>query len=194
MGPNTYGGTSLPMRTSDSRNTHATQKEAPILTSAAPLPALELVGPRSPLVRKLIEAYWGELETVSNYVASSTNRDGIHARQVSQCMREAIACNLDHAHRLAMRIKSVHGPVPGPDDFSARKLRLEAPADPNDSVSVLTAVIEAETAAIDRYWSIATLATEAYDWITQDLAIQLAREKEAHRQLLRSYLGELTES
>ena len=166
-----------------------------MLTSAAPrLPPIDLVGPRSPLVRKLTEAYWGELETVSNYVASSTNRDGVHARRISQCLREATACNLDHAHRLAMRIKSVHGPVPGPDDFSARGLRLEAPADAPDSVSVLAALIEAQTAAIDRCWSIATVATEAYDWATQNLAIQLAREKESRRQLLQSYVGELTAS
>ncbi len=131
---------------------------------------------------------------MSNYVASSTNRDGIHARRIALCLRDAIACNLDHAHRLAMRIKSVHGPVPGPADFSARELSLQAPAHPHDSVSVLTAMIEAETAAIDQYWSIASLATDAHDWITRDLAIQLAREKDAHLGSLQSHLGELTDA
>lgn len=131
---------------------------------------------------------------MSNHVASATNRDGIRARHIAQRLREAIACNLDHAQRLAIRIKAVHGPVPGPADFIARELRLDAPADPHDSVPVLTAVVEAETAAIDRYWSISSVATDAHDRITQDLAVQLAREKEAHRGLLQSQLGELTDS
>ncbi len=166
-----------------------------MLTTPAPhLSASDLVGPRSALVRELTEAYWGEVETVSRYVASSTNRDGIRGPGIAQCLREGITCNLDHAHRLAMRIRSAHGRVPGPANFSAREFRLEAPADPHDSASVLTAVIQAETAAIDRYWSIATVATEAHDWITRDLAIRLAREKERHRELLQSYLGELTDS
>lgn len=131
---------------------------------------------------------------MSKHVASATNRDGIHARQIAQRLRELSTSNLDHAQRLAIRIKQLHGPVPGADDFFARELRIEAPAEPHDSVSVLRAVVEAESAAIDRYWRIAAVATEGGDWITQDLAIGLVREKEAHRDLLESYLGELTES
>jgi bacterioferritin len=131
---------------------------------------------------------------VSDYVVSATNRDCIRARRVAQCLRDAIACNLDHAQRLATRIKQLHGPVPGAEDFSARELCLAAPADPLDSISVLTAVLGAETAAIDRYGRIAAVATSAGDWITQNLAARLVREKEAHRELLRGMLAELAES
>jgi bacterioferritin len=122
-----------------------------MLTRAAPqLSANDLVGPRSALVRALTAAYWGELETVSKHVASSTNRDGSHARRIAHCLRDAIACDLDHAQRVATRIKQLHGTVPGPDDFSARELCLDEPAEPQDSVSVLTPVVDAETDAIDR--------------------------------------------
>jgi bacterioferritin len=152
------------------------------------------VGPRSALVRELTAAYWGELETVSDYVVSSTNRDCIRTRLVAQCLRDAIACNLDHAQCLATRIKQLHGPVPGPDDFSGRELRLAGPAEPHDNISVLTAVLGAETAAIGRYARIAAAATNAGDWITQNLAARLVREKEAHRELLRGNLAELAES
>jgi bacterioferritin len=166
-----------------------------MLTRAAPdLPASELVGPRSALVRKLTEAYWGELETMSKYVASATNRDSIHAPRIAQRLREAITSNLDHAQRLAIRIKQLHAPVPGPGDFSARQLSLRAPAEPDDSVSVLNGVVKAETAAIDRYRGIVALASEAADWITEDLAAHLIREKDTHRHSLQTYLAELTET
>jgi bacterioferritin len=172
-----------------------THQEAQILTTAAPhLPAGDPVGPRSALVRKLTEAYWREVETVSSFVASATNRDGIRARPIAQCLREAIVCELDHAQCLAIRIKQLHGPVPGPDDFTARKLFLRPPAGPLDSISALTAVIEAETAAIDRDRAIAAVASNAGDWIMQDLAIQLMQEKQTHRRSLQSYVAELAKS
>jgi bacterioferritin len=170
-------------------------QEAHIPTTAAPhLPASDPVGPRSALVRTLTEAYWRELETVSSFVASATNRDGIRARPIARCLREAIASELDHAQRLAIRIKQLHGSVPGADDFTARKLYLRPPAEPLDSVSVLTAMIEAETAAIDRDRAIVAAASDAGDWITQDLAIQLIQEKQSHRRSLQSYVAELAKS
>ncbi|MGN6871547.1 MAG: ferritin-like domain-containing protein [Solirubrobacteraceae bacterium] len=153
-----------------------------------------LVGPRSPLVRELTAAYWDELEAVSKYSASAINRDGIRARESGGYLRDALTSHLDHAHRVAIRIRQLHGRVPGADEFLARELRLEPPRDPHDTVSVLTTIVEAETRAVDRYWSIAAIATDARDWITQDLAIQLAREKEGHRQLIQTHLGELTDS
>jgi bacterioferritin len=152
------------------------------------------VGPRSALVRELTAAYWGELETMSDYVLSATNRDCIRTRLVAQCLRDAIACNLDHAQCLATRIKQLHGPVPGADDFSVRELRLAEPAEPHDNISLLIAVVGAETAAIARYGRIAAVATSAGDWITQNLAARLVREKETHRELLRGNLAELAES
>ena len=72
------------------------------------------VGPQSALVGCLTDAYWGEIQTVSMYVMSSTNRDGIRAPGSGESLREAIACNLDHAQRLATRIKQLHGPFRAP--------------------------------------------------------------------------------
>jgi hypothetical protein len=40
----------------------------------------------------------------------------------------------------------------------------------------------------------AAVATDARDWITQDLIVQLAHEKEAHRLALEDYLVKLAES
>lgn len=172
-----------------------TQKEGPVLTRAAPHHSVnELVGPRSALVRKLTEAYWAELETAATYLASSTNREGITAGRIARRVCDAITSNLVHAQRLAVRIKQLHGPVPGPDDFSARQLALGPPAEPHHNASVLEGAIEAATAAIARYQGIVAVAPEAADWVTRDLAVQLIREKETHRQSLQGSLVELGES
>lgn len=112
--------------------------------------ATELAGPRSALVRILTEAYRGEIETVSKNDLSCTNRDGIRAERIASCMREAIGCDLDHAHRLAARIRRLHGPIPGPADFFDRPIYLTVPADPFDNVSALAGLIEAETTAVER--------------------------------------------
>lgn len=166
-----------------------------MLTRAAPHNSVnELVGPSSALVRNLTEAYWAELETAATYLASSTNRDGIAAGRIARRVRDAITSNLDHAERLAVRIKQLHGPVPGPDAFSARQLAVGSPAEPHDSASVLEGVIDAAAAAIARYQGIVAVAPEAADWVTRDLAVQLIREKETHRQRLQGSLAELAES
>ena len=167
------------------------RRRLPILTRAAPhLPATHLVGSGSLLVRKLTEAYWAEVESAVTYLASSTNRDGIRARRISEGLREVITSNLDHAHRLALRIRQLHGPAPGPDDFLARQFVLRPPAPPDEHISVLEEVFATETAAIDRYRGIVAVASEAADWVTQDLARQLIRDKESHRQWLRAYLAD----
>ena len=147
------------------------------------------VGPRSALVRRLTDAYWGEMQTVTTYVMSSTNRDGISAPYIGRSLREAIASNLDHAQRLAARIKQLHGPVPGPDGFATRAFRLRPPQDTVDHHSVLSGVIEAEAAAISRYRRIVATLDPA-DWVTRDLLTRLMREKRAIRQQLESHLAD----
>jgi bacterioferritin len=166
-----------------------------VLTRAAPHHfASELVGPRSALVRKLTEAYWAELETAAAYLASSTNRGGMSGGRVARRVRDAITSNLDHAQRLAVRIKQLHGLVPGPDDFWVRELALGPPAEPHDDASVLEGAIEAATAGVARYQGIVAAAPEASDWVTRDLAVQLIRDKENHRASLQGSLAEVAES
>jgi bacterioferritin len=146
------------------------------------------VGPRSDLVRLLTDAYWGELQTVSAHVMSSTNRDGIRAPHIGGALREAIANNLDHAQRLAVRIKQLHGPVPDSDGFATRALRLRPPEDALDHRSVLSGVIEAEAAAINRYRRVVATLDPA-DWVTRDLLTRLIDEKRSIRHRLESHLA-----
>lgn len=166
-------------------------KEAHMLTltrSASDAPPTDLVGPRSALVSELIGAYWHEIETVSDHVASSTNRDGISGERIARSVREAVASDLEHAEQVAVRIRRLHAPAPSRDEFVTRQPSLRPPAEPLDNVSLLTGLIEAETAATRRYRRVAAAASEARDWVTQDLAKRIIREKEIHCQSLGSLL------
>lgn len=156
--------------------------------SASDASTADLVGPRSDLVSELIAAYWHEIETVSNHVASSTNRDGINGERIARSVRQAIASDLEHAQRVAVRIRRLHAPAPSRDEFVTRQPRLRPPAEPLDSFSLLSGLIEAETAAIKRYRRIAAAASEAHDWVTRDLTKRIIREKEIHRESLGSLL------
>jgi bacterioferritin len=159
-----------------------------ISRSASDAPTTDLVGPRSALVRELIAAYWHEIETVGNYVASSTNRDGVSAESIARSVRDSVASDLRHAQQVAGRIRRLHAAVPNPEEFVTRQPRLRPPAEPVDNFSVLGGLIEAETSAIERYRRIAAAASEARDWVTRDLAARIMREKESQRQALGSLL------
>lgn len=190
MGSNPDRNWTLPVRISNAiTQTHTAEGRA-MLTRTEPKSHAHVtdpVGPQSALVRLLTDAYWGEIQTVSTYVVSSTNRDGIRAPHIGRSLREAIASNLDHAQRLAVRIKQLHGPVPGTDGLPTRAFRLRPPEDAFDHPSVLSGVIEAEAAAIRRYRRIvATL--DPGDWVTRELLTQLIREKRTLRQQLERHL------
>jgi bacterioferritin len=55
---------------------------------------------------------------------------------------------------------------------------------------VVTGVIDAEQAAIDHYRKIIRGA-EGNDWVTQDLAIRLLADEEAHLRRFQGHLSEL---
>src|SRR5690349_15192126 len=122
-----------------------------VTRSASDAPTTDRVGPRSALVRELIAAYWHEIETVSNYIASSTNRGGVRAESIARSISDAVASDLRHAHQVAVRIRRLHAAVPNPEEFATRQPRLRPPAGPLDNFSVLGGLIEAETSAIERY-------------------------------------------
>lgn len=151
--------------------------------------AMDLVGPESALVRELTAAYWHELQSVTDHLASATNRDGVRGERIAGTIHEVMSADLKHAQQVAIRIAQLSGAQPSPDEFAAQKLHLRAPADPHDHSSALRSLIEAEATALERYRRIAAVATEAYDWVTQRLADQIVREKVVHRDSLESLLA-----
>ena len=71
------------------------------------------------IVTELIRAYWMELETVLNFIANSTNLDGVRAEEIKKSLAADVQEELTHATQLANRIKTIDGKVPGSFDFKA---------------------------------------------------------------------------
>ena len=143
----------------------------------------------SEVIEELTTAYWMELETVQNYLANSTNLDGVRAMEIKESLSGDVGEELSHAQQLAKRIHVLGGMVPGSKQFSARQSTLQPPSDSADVVSVIKGVIDAENAAIEQYDKIIKL-TDCFDFATQDLCIDLLRDEQEHR---REFLGFLAE-
>ena len=130
-----------------------------------------------------------ELETVMNYVANSTNLDGVRAEEIKKALALDVPAELGHAQILARRLKEIGGIVPGSKGFVAAQNSLQPPAKSTDVAAVIKGVIAAEQAAIEQYNKIIRLC-EGDDYVTQDLCITNLADEEAHR---REFVGFLTE-
>jgi len=145
---------------------------------------------REQIVELLKQAYFGELETVINYVTNSTNPDGLRAQEVRESLTKDVQEELAHAQQFAARIKELYGVVPASVDFVAQQQALAPPADQTDLAHVVKGVIEAETSAIELYNKIIEL-TEEVDPVTNDMAVAILRDEEGHRRLFEGFLREL---
>lgn len=144
---------------------------------------------RNQIIDELTVAYRMELETVMNYLANSTNLDGVRAEEIKKSLAADITAELGHAQTLARRIKTLGGQVPGSLALKWDQRSLQPPQDATDVVTVIRGVIEAEEGAIQQYTKIIKLC-EGTDYVTQDLCIQLLGDEEEHR---REFVGFLTE-
>ncbi len=100
---------------------------------------------------------------------------------------------MGHAQRLGERIKQLGGSVPGSIGLKMTQKSLAPPEDPTDVVGVIRGVLQAEEEAIVHYRSIIKL-TDGEDYVTQDLAITLLGDEEAHRQQFEGYLKEYSKT
>lgn len=142
-----------------------------------------------PVVQLLKRAYAMELETVANYLAASVNLDGIRAQEVARALAADVGDELGHARALAERLKQLDAIVPGSQDLERDQHTLQPPADQADVVHVIRGVLDAEEAGIAVYRELID-ETDGTDWVTQDLAISLLADEEAHRRLFRGFLRE----
>ena len=78
---------------------------------------------REEVVGMLTVAYCMELETVMNYLANSTNLDGVRAEEIKKSLAADITEEIGHATQLAQRIKQIGGLVPGSGSVSIDKQR-----------------------------------------------------------------------
>jgi bacterioferritin len=144
---------------------------------------------RAEIIANVKKAYMMELETVMNYIANSTNLDGIRADEIAESLREDIKEELGHARTLAGRLKVLHELVPGSKQLKFDQDALQPREDQCDVVSVIHGVIEAEDAACKQYQKIIELC-DGVDYVTQDVCIKLLGDEEEHRRVFEGYLKE----
>lgn len=144
---------------------------------------------RQQIIEELKVAYWMELETVMNYIANSTNLDGVRAAEIKTALAADVTEELLHAQTIGRRIKTLGGKVPGTKEFVAQQEMMQPPADNTDLVAVIKGVIAAENSAIDQYTKIIKLC-DGVDYVTQDMCITALSDEEEHR---RDFMGFLTE-
>lgn len=141
------------------------------------------------IIDELTVAYFMELETVMNYIANSTNLDGVRAEEIKKSLAADVTAELGHAQQLADRIKTIGGKIPGSQCFKAGQTTLQPPQDSTDVISVIKGVIEAEDKACAQYNKIIKLC-DGFDYVTQDLCVTLLGDEEQHRREFRGFLME----
>ena len=144
---------------------------------------------RERIVELLTKAYWMEIETVMNYIANSTNPDGVRAQEIIEALESDIDEELGHARQFAARIKELWGVVPGSTAFRPQQGFLQPPTEQTDIVHVIKGVIEAEKGAIGHYNTLIE-ACDDVDWATQDMVIGILRDEEQHLRLFEGFLRE----
>lgn len=139
------------------------------------------------VVELLQKAYFDEIETVMNYQTNAIVLDGVRAEEIKTSLQQDIQEELTHAEELGQRLKQLEARLPGSAEFTARQDSLQPPEDSTDVLSVIRGVLDAETDAIDTYRELIEAAEEANDPVTEDLAVRLLADEEAHRTEFRGF-------
>ena len=144
---------------------------------------------RERIVELLTKAYWMEIETVINYVANSTNPDGVRAQEIIESLADDVQEELGHAQKFATRIKELYGVVPGSLEFRPEQHALQPPEQQTDIVHVIKGVIDAERSGIAFYNELIEAADQV-DPVTQDMVVDILRDEQAHLRLFEGFLRE----
>ncbi len=141
------------------------------------------------IIDLLIESYNSEIETVMNYLANSVNLEGVRAEHIKESLESDITEELGHAQKLAKRIHTLGGVVPGSQSLKWNQKSLQPRKDTTEVKAVIEGVIAAEEDAIAGYRKLIE-ACDGVDYVTQDLAIELLGDEEEHRREFIGYLRE----
>ena len=145
------------------------------------------------VTRLLRKAYGDEIETVMNYQTNAIVLDGVRAEEIKESLQQDIQEELTHAEQLGQRLKQLDARPPGSADFVARQDSLQPPADSTDVLSVIRGVLDAEEDAIETYRALIDAAEAANDPVTEDLAVTILADEEAHRTEFRGFEKEYSE-
>jgi bacterioferritin len=129
----------------------------------------------------LRKAYSDEMETVINYQTNAIVLDGVRAEEIKESLQQDIQEELSHAEQLGQRLKQLGARPPASDEFVARQESLQPPEDSTDVLAVINGVLDAEADAISTYASLIDAAKAANDPVTEDLAVTILSDEEAHR-------------
>jgi bacterioferritin len=138
----------------------------------------------------LKDAYLDEMETVLNYQTNAIVLDGVRAEEIKESLQADIQEELGHAERIGQRLKQLDEQPPASGQFEASQHSLQPPEDSTDVVSVIRGVLDAEEDAIALYRDLVDAAEAANDPVTEDLAVELLGDEEAHRTEFRGFLKE----
>jgi bacterioferritin len=133
------------------------------------------------VIETLRKAYSDEIETVMNYQTNAIVLDGVRAEEIKESLQQDIQEELNHAEQLGQRLKQLGARPPGSDEFVARQDSLQPPEDSTDVLAVIRGVLDAEKDAIETYRGLIDAAEEANDPVTEDLAVTILADEEAHR-------------
>ncbi|WP_418286277.1 ferritin-like domain-containing protein [Halorubrum sp. DTA46] len=142
------------------------------------------------VVELLREAYADEIETVMNYQTNAIVLDGVRAEEIKESLKKDVQEELGHAEQLGQRLKQLDARPPGSAEFTARQDSLQPPEDSTDVLSVINGVLDAEEGAIATYRDLIDAAEDADDPVTEDLAVTLLSDEEAHRTEFRGFQKE----
>jgi len=139
------------------------------------------------VIELLRKAYGDEMETVMNYQTNAIVLDGVRAEEIKESLQTDIQEELDHAQQLGNRLKQLDARPPSSADFVARQDSLQPPEDSTDVLSVIRGVLDAEEDAISTYRDLIDAAEDADDPVTEDLAVTILADEEAHRTEFRGF-------
>ena len=142
------------------------------------------------VIELLQKGYSDEIETVMNYQTNAIILDGVRAEEIKESLQEDIHEELDHAEQLGLRLKQLGARPPSSTDFTANQQSLQPPEDSTDVPAVIEGVLEAEKDAISTYRELINAAEEADDPVTEDLAVTILTDEEAHRSEFRGFQKE----
>jgi len=142
------------------------------------------------VVRLLKKAYQDEIETVMNYQTNAIVLDGVRAEEIKESLQADVQEELDHSRRLGERLKQLDEAPPGSQAFEAVQDSLQPPEHSTDVPAVIDGVLEAEEDAIETYRALVDAARDADDPVTEDLAVTILGDEEAHRTEFRGFRKE----
>lgn len=142
------------------------------------------------VIELLRKGYSDEIETVMNYQTNAIILDGVRAEEIKESLQEDIQEELGHAEQLGQRLKQLDARPPSSMGFTANQESLQPPEDSTDVPAVIEGVLEAERDAIATYRDLIDAAEEANDPVTEDLAVTILTDEEAHRSKFQGFQKE----